>query len=51
MASISNMSAMTRDRSTWPAAKAKARKRKRERKAVARKGQDKRDQEQLRRAF
>lgn len=49
MATITNMSAMTRDRSTWPAHKAKARKRNRERRAIAQKAQAAKDAEQDRR--
>jgi len=49
VATITNMNAMTRDRSTWPAHRAKARKRNRERKVIARLAQAKRDTEQDRR--
>lgn len=48
MASITNMSSMTRDRSSWPAHVAKKRRRKRERRTIARKAQEKRDLEQFR---
>lgn len=48
MATISNMSSMTRSRESWPAHRAKKRKRNRERKNIARAAQLKKDDEQSR---
>jgi hypothetical protein len=49
VATITNLSVFTRDRSSWPTARAKARRRKRERKVIARKAQRERDEAHLRR--
>lgn len=49
MATITNMSAMTRTPATWPAHRAKKRKRERERRSIARAAQLKKESEQSRR--